>query len=111
MNKSLLLVLAVGIAALGAASCKKAPVERSSNEAVMKPSVGAYCEVQFRRDALGAASDHPISPHTGSTAGVHVSVGGTFVRMDRDWFVIYAIDSELWIPRSAVLYVKILKQR
>src|SRR5438876_9984327 len=40
------------------------------------PPLGKNCTVQFRRDALGAASISPVPPLTGSCNGAETAIGG-----------------------------------
>jgi len=71
------------------------------------PKRGSYCTVQFRRDALGAAADLPISPTIGFISGANVCVTGKFSRMDEDWVILTeGKDVETWIPRSVILLIK-----
>src|SRR5689334_6032980 len=69
--------------------------------ATLSSPVGQEVTIQFRRDALGAASPNPIGPVTGLVK--QVSITGTFVRLSEGWIVISKEDNrELWIDRSTV---------
>ena len=74
--------------------------------------IGQNVRVQFRRDALGAASNIPISPDTGEINGASTSIIGTLVSVTESEIVI--MRSRLsqqarphWIPRETILYVKV----
>lgn len=72
------------------------------------PRVGADCTVQFRRDVLGAATDLPVPPLTGSINGAEVAVSGRFLRMDDDWIVLEHVEGhQLWVPRAVVLLLRV----
>ena len=72
------------------------------------PKAGAYCTVQFRRDALGASADLPVPPTTGSINGAEVCVSGKFSKMNEDWVVLTEGNGgEIWIPRSMILLIKV----
>jgi len=66
------------------------------------------CTVQFRRDALGAARDLPVSPMTGGINGATVAVVGKLRSFDEEWL---AVDTEkdgvVFIPKEVVLLVQV----
>jgi hypothetical protein len=66
------------------------------------------CTVQFRRDALGASRDLPVSPMTGGINGATVAVVGKLRSFDDAWL---AVDTEkdgvVFIPKEVVLLVQV----
>ncbi len=74
------------------------------------PRAGAVCSVQFRRDALGANRNLPISPMTDRIDGAEVSVTGKFKSMSEDWIVVQDNTGDIWIPRGMVLLFKVFPQ-
>ncbi len=105
---SLLLVMAAF--ALTTPGCMPASEAGTTDRA--HPRVGEQCTVQFRRDALGAATELPISPLTNSTNGAETSVSGTLVSADDRWVVLDRGDGdELWIPTSNVLLLRLRIQK
>lgn len=73
----------------------------------LKEQIGRSCTVQFRRDALGAAAELPVSPTTGTINGAQVSVSGRLESVDRDWVVIKSGSKGLFIPQSTVLMIQV----
>jgi hypothetical protein len=73
--------------------------------------VGQDCDVQFRRDALGAATPNGISPETGEYNGSVVHMLGTLKKAQADAIVISDGQSEYVIPMHAILYVKFAEAR
>jgi hypothetical protein len=70
-----------------------------------QPPTGKSCTVQFRRDALGAASQ-PISPTTDRISGIDTSASGTLKMASEEWVVLSSTTGkDLWIPKSAVLLI------
>jgi len=110
MKASRLGLLATGISAalLLVSGCKGAGSDSRSN----CPQQGAFCLVQFRRDALGASAPLPIPPTTGVINGASVNVSGTFRAMDADWVVLtLGTGKEYWIPRGMILLMEIRNPR
>ncbi len=105
IEKIAILVIILGV--LGMAGCEsKTPSAQSSTNRIY-PKAGAYCTVQFRRDALGASANLPIPPTTGNINGAAVCVTGKFSKMNEDWVILTEGDSrEIWIPRSVILLIK-----
>jgi hypothetical protein len=70
MTKSLsvLVISAVMLMAMIMAGCGGAPPKTADGH----PPLGEYCTVQFRRDALGAGSNLPVPPTTGSINNAEV---------------------------------------
>ena len=106
MEKLAILVMIFGV--LGMTGCEsKTPSTRSSTNRIC-PEAGAYCTVQFRRDALGASRDLPVPPTTGSINGAEVCVSGKFSKMNENWVVLTESNGgEIWIPRSMILLIKV----
>jgi hypothetical protein len=71
---------------------------------------GTQCEVQFRRDALGAAAALPISPQTGSINGAVVALNGKLEKTGVDWIVVSNADGDHLIPMHAILLVSFVKK-
>ena len=67
---------------------------------------GKACTVQFRRDALGAAANLPVSPTTHSINGAETCVMGTLKRATAEWVVIEKNAKEIWIPKSVILLIE-----
>lgn len=79
-------------------------------ESPLSANIGDYCTVQFRRDALGAAS--LVAPTTGSINGALVAESGRLVKATPDWIVITGVDTqgqkiERAIPTHAILFVQV----
>jgi hypothetical protein len=76
--------------------------------------VGQSCEVQFRRDALGAAAPNGISPDTGEYNGMAMSVIGRLTKVFANSILLRKVDvvgggeSEYVIPMDSVLYLKFM---
>jgi hypothetical protein len=67
--------------------------------------IGQNCEVQFRRDALGAAAPNGIPPNTSSMNGAIMNIVGTLSKADANWVVVTNNSKEYMIPTHAVLYL------
>lgn len=67
---------------------------------------GKACKIQFRRDALGAGANLPISPTTDNMNGADTSVAGTLKRTTAEWIVIEGKRGEIWIPKSVILLIE-----
>lgn len=65
--------------------------------------VGQKVKVQFRRDALGAATPNGIPPTTDGQNGAETMMIGALKTADRDWIVIERENSEYMIPTQAIL--------
>jgi hypothetical protein len=68
--------------------------------------LGQPCNVQFRRDALGAGGGGPVSPTTDNFNGAATSLRGTLERADEHWLVLRVGDKQQWIARDVVLLVQ-----
>jgi hypothetical protein len=77
----------------------------------LKEQIGKACTVQFRRDALGAAMDLPVSPTTGGINGADVTVAGTLEAVDNEWLVVKSGSQGLFIRQSAVLVIQVELER
>jgi hypothetical protein len=84
-------------------SCHKSAPKPAAE---LTPPLGKNCTVQFRRDALGAASTNPVPPLTGSFNGAETAIGGKLKNVTSEWIVIERAGSELWIPRRSVLLLQ-----
>lgn len=108
--KNVLAVIIMGALAMGLTGCNFEVASGRNNPAGKTLSIqkGKQCTIQFRRDALGAARDLPVSPTTGSINGAEVSVSGKFVAMDQEWVVInQGSGREIWVPRNMVLAIMV----
>mgnify|MGYP001447369756 FL=1 len=66
--------------------------------------------MQFRRDALGAAANLPISPTAGSINGVSTTIVGTLAIVESDAIVVDADNRLKWVPREVILFVELNTQ-
>jgi len=75
---------------------------------------GKIYTVQFRRDALGAASNLPIGPNTDVINGAVVSIRGELIAADHDAILLDQVNVNLirgdvpamkrfWIPKNSIL--------
>ena len=87
----------------------------------MGPKPGTICTVQFRRDALGAGANIPVSPLTNIADGAAVSVSGKLIAVNREAILLewenrdsiihkneiptYQVH-RLWIPKSSILLIQ-----
>jgi hypothetical protein len=93
--------IATMIAALSLTGCDHATAaDRPAS------SSGKSCTVQFRRDALGAASSLPISPMTGGINGADTAISCTYKSTREDWVIVERAGKELWIPKSVILLIE-----
>ena len=74
-----------------------------------QPPTGKTAIVQFRRDALGSASNIPVSPATGSINGAKVCLTGKLLTVNEEWIVLEYEKQKHWIPRDVVLLIKVIK--
>jgi len=85
------------------------------------PAIGSVVTVQFRRDQLHHSAAGPINVSPASADGAQVCLTGYLVRLDHDWVVLSYEHSvggnqppmkrETWIPRAAVLFIEVDKDR
>ena len=111
--RTILVALAGCLATVVLAGCNvEASKDKGGDKAKPEPTpiaeVGQECLVQFRRDALGAASRHPIGPGTGTVGDSDMMLTGTFQRMDSEWLVIRLGMSDIFIPREMILLVEVM---
>jgi hypothetical protein len=69
-------------------------------------STARACTIQFRRDALGAAANLPISPMTGGINGADTAISCTFKSMREDWVIVERAGKEVWIPKGVILLME-----
>jgi hypothetical protein len=105
-------IVAISLSVFGLTGCEcKTPAAESDSKAThqITPKKGAYCTVQFRRDALGASSPLPVPVTTDGINGARVSLNGKFSQMDDSWVVLTAPGEkgEIWIPRSMILLIRV----
>jgi hypothetical protein len=86
------------------------------------PKPGTLCTVQFRRDALGAASNSPIPPTVTSINGSGVtmqgeliSVGPEAILLDQinDHYLVNGVPNmkRFWIPTGSILFIEYEPER
>jgi hypothetical protein len=71
-----------------------------------KSGNGRECVIQFRRDALGAAANLPISPTANAINGAQTSVSGTMKGFREDWVVIDREGREIWVAKASILLIQ-----
>ena len=101
LMKRLFATLGFGAALAGAllaTGCDRAQAAGFSN-----PPNGRQCTVQFRRDALGAAANLPISPLTDGINGADTTVAGILKHTSDEWVILDRGGKEIWIPKSVIL--------
>ena len=69
--------------------------------------IGKTVRVQFRRDALGAATTLPISPTTVVEAPLIDPVVGTLTIVESDAIVVDVDNRPKWVPREVILFVEL----
>lgn len=93
--------------AFGLTSCTKYHSPAAPN--FLKQHVGDFCVVQFRRDALGAGANLPISPSTGEINGASVTLRGKLLAAEGEGLVIedsvHFRGGTVWIPYHVILSV------
>jgi len=106
LSWTLLALVALGLC--GCNSGSTAPENSSQELVTISPPAGSACDVFVRRNLLGVASDDPISIETAMYNGGVLFIGGSVVKMDREWLVLKVDDkTEKWIPRSVILYMTV----
>ena len=108
MSKSIVLVTGILAAALLSGCNSDAPDDMASSE--MAKWIGKNVIIQFRRDALGAAADLPVSPTTGSINGAKTSIVGLLQTVDATGVTLgnhQRKGSPRWIPREVILFVEL----
>jgi hypothetical protein len=80
----------------------------------MEAGVGNTCTVQFRRDALGLATEVPINPATDVYNGATITLVGTLKSRDENWTVVSGLHgdetSTYVIPTHAILWLRIFDE-
>ncbi len=80
--------------------------QEPTNDLEISKWIGKTVQVQFRRDALGAAATLPISPTTGSINGAETSIVGILTTVESNAIVVNANNRPKWIPREVILFVE-----
>ena len=109
LHRSLILGLSVGLSLFlfGCAKPLETPTSQGpANRSELSQWIGKTVQVQFRRDALGAGADLPVSPTTDSINGAETSIGGTLTAVEPHAIVLNANDGPKWIPREVILLVE-----
>jgi hypothetical protein len=75
-------------------------------QASTAPHRKGLCTVQFRRDALGAAANLPISPMVNGINGSETCIRGTLTSSNDDSVSIKSGDKDIWIPKSVILLIE-----
>jgi hypothetical protein len=107
VSKTSILILSVLMASILAGCKSDTPTDMTSSE--LAKWIGKNVTIQFRRDALGAAADLPISPTTGSINGAEVTVNGNLLNVDATGITIgiYQRPNSRWIPKDVILFVEL----
>ena len=103
MNRTIGLVVSVAVMAV-LSGCDSAP-DTDMSQGELRQWVGKNVQVQFRRDALGAAASLPVSPLTGGINGASTTIGGQLMKVEGSGIVIGPEDRPMWIPREVILLV------
>jgi hypothetical protein len=116
-------VIAFFCVLIAAAGCDNGPAAPTNGAAKgstadpANPPLGAYCTVQFNRNALGAAMASPVPPMTNVMNGADVSIDGKLLKVDADWVVLESQVgagtssspwhmANIWIPRQNILLMR-----
>jgi hypothetical protein len=104
--KRLLVALCGLVLLAGCGQSKASPMAQSARK-----HVGKWCEVQFRRDALGAAADLPIPPATTNINGASVTISGKLKALDDNWLELGEVDNQdektlFLIPTHGILMLR-----
>jgi len=103
------LLSAILVATIVLCGCSRDNGEhRTSNE--LSKWIGKNVVVQFRRDALGAAANLPISPDTGGINGASPIIVGPLLEVNAESIVIgnhQKKKSPKWIPREVILFIEV----
>ena len=106
------LVITLAFSALCFASCTKSVAPAVPQ--FLTRHLGERCEVQFRRDALGAGATVPIPPTTDEMNGAAVAQFGKLIAIEGEGLVIEDAlhpDQTYWIPYQVVLSVKFTNKK
>ena len=104
VNYVLVVALIAGVVALGYWLRPERPL--------LSEWIGQNIRIQFHRDALGAASNLPISPDTDEINGASTSITGRLVSVSDPEIVILRSRGNQearphWIPRDAILFIAV----
>ena len=102
--KCLLPVIAVW--ATYVAGCSQ-PVPDKKDSVVLSKWIGQNILIQFRRDALGAGRELPISPDTDEINGASTSIVGKLIAVSETSVVIQRKDDPHWVPRETILFIRV----
>ncbi len=94
--------LLASLALLSSCAPPSAPVSYH-DDLIEGPTPGSIVTLQFRRDALGAAAQLPVSPTTNGINGAQVSITGQLVTIAEDWIALELKGKRHWVPRETVL--------
>ncbi len=103
--------LAIGVCVvvlLMLVGCDQEPPEGLSSSELAK-WIGEDITVHFRRDALGAAADLPVSPTVDTHNGVRMSMSGELQSVGPMGIAIQVATTpviQYWIPREAILCIR-----
>jgi len=75
-------------------------------QAHLKSLIGKSVNVQFRRDALGAAAALPVPPTSDGINGAATSISGTLVAVENDSVVVEVDKKSNWIPKNVILSIE-----
>lgn len=83
--------------------------EPQSMSVFLKPFVGLYAKVQFRRDLLGAHAELPIAPTTSSINGAETSISGRIKGVNDEGVLLDSGQRIYWVPKESILLLDIKK--
>lgn len=73
---------------------------------ILPDSIGKYCTVYLRRDAMGMSADLPAPAATQNLNGVDLTVGGLIVETNASWIRLETEPGTVTIPCSVILMVE-----
>ena len=98
---------AAPIALLVMAGCN---IEAGNNIAVARPllkdKIGKECTIQFRRDALGAATEIPVPVNSDQHNGAQLSISGRLKIYNQDGAMLEHDSMQSWIPAESILLIR-----
>lgn len=78
----------------------------SASATSLQGRIGQHCQVQFRRDVLGAAAPNGIAPQVGTYNGMALSMYGTLTKVQPDFIWLTSDKSEYAIPVQTILFLE-----
>lgn len=107
MPKPINALWAAPFALLMIAGCN---IEAGNNIAVARPllkeKIGKECTIQFRRDALGAATEIPVPVNSDQHNGAQLSLSGRLKTYNQDGAMLEHDNMQSWIPAESILLIR-----